>query len=64
MASLPATPLELFSPSFWMSEAPEDDEDDDDLLSSSRIQARRLDVRAAEGGRVLVVRRGGGPMLP
>lgn len=63
MASLPATPLELFKPSFWMSAVPEDD-GDDDLFSSSRIQARRLDVRAADGGRVLVVRRGGGPMLP
>lgn len=63
MASFPATPLGFLGPpsSLCGSDDPgvvPDDDDDDDLFSSWRIQASRLEVGAAVGGRVLGGRRG------
>lgn len=61
---MPATlpPLEFLRPSLCGSGlgVPEDD----DRFSSSRIQASRLEVGAADGGQVLGVRRGTGPATP
>lgn len=60
MASLPATPPLGFlgGPSLCGSDLGVGAPDDDALFSSARIQASRLAVGAAVGGRVLGVRRG------
>lgn len=52
MASLLATP----PPETLFRELLDEEDCDEFLFSSSRIQARRLELRAADGGRVLSVR--------